>query len=329
MFKRELSYTSTLGRRFISQNPKFEPLGNPASLVNVSLPPSTVLNLRSNSILAANGDLNNLNSQLSVLKLLTKPLIYNQISSITPISIILSNKGSNKFFINLELNSNDEWKILNTKNLTAWYGQDLKILNDKFGIKIQSGNGSSNIILNGENQLFTLNLDSNETIYLNPKSIIAINSKSKDEIFTKLQSSTLSSISIPKFKIWDSIKINFNQFLNKLNRNLKTINNSSATSEIKATSQEELVSKPQLSTPATEQQLQQIGDEQTKTKFEIPQSIKSIGTWIYNKFNNIYLNDKIFYQVKGPATIIIQNSTSNKTSQIFTNDQLKEIYKNL
>lgn len=287
--------------------PRFEPLGNPASLINITLPPSSVLNLRTNSILAANGDLNNISSKLSILKLFTNPLIYNKISSTTPLSLILSNKGSNKFFVNLELSELEEWTIFNTKNLIAWYGPDLKITNNnKIGINLSSGNNKSNVILNGETQLFTLNLEQDETLYLNPKSIIAINSSQSGSNFHKLDSSSLQ-LSIPKFKIWDSIKIAFNSLYSKFNQYIQVPSETKAIETTKSITTE----------------------NKSSTSFEIPQSLKSFGTWISTKFNNFILNDKVFYEVKGPATIIVQNSTSISTSKIFTNEQLNEIYQNL
>jgi len=293
--------------------PKFEPLGNPASLINVTLPASSILNLRSNSILAANGDLNNINSKLSILKLLTtKPLIYNKISSTSPLSLILSNKGSNKFFINLELSEGETWTLFNTKNLIGWYGPDLTINNNKIGVLLQSGNNKSNVILNGENQLFTLNLESNETIYLNPKSILAINQQSSIDTFHKLHynSSILSNLTIPSFKFIDSLKISFNSIYRKISQ---LINTQSKNSDNKV-----IESPPSSSSSSS-----------SSKSFEIPQSLKSFNTWISTKLNNIWLNDKIFYEVKGPATIIVQNSTKTSTSKIFTNEQLTEMYKNL
>lgn len=294
----------------ISQDPRFEPLGNPASLINVTLPASSVLNLRSNSILAANGDLNNITSKVSILKLLTKPLIYNKISSTTPLSLILSNKGSNNYFINLELSQNEEWTVFNTKNLVGWYGPDLEITNSKIGVKLESGNNKSNVILNGKAQLFTLNLESEEKIYLNPKSIIAINAQNQGE-FHKLNSSSLQ-LSIPSFKFLDSWKITFNSLYQKISQYI--------TPKLQQDQSEVKVIESSKTIESTK--------EETKS-FEIRQSLKSMGTWISSKFNQIVSKDKIFYEVKGPATIIVQNSTSISTTKIFTNEQLTEIYKNL
>lgn len=282
-------------------------MGNPASLINVTLPASSVLNLRSNSILAANGDLNNITSKVSILKLLTKPLIYNKISSTTPLSLILSNKGSNNYFINLELSENEEWTVFNTKNLVGWYGPELQISNSKIGVKLESGNNKSNVILNGKTQLFTLNLENEEKIYLNPKSIIAINAQKQGE-FHKLNSSNLQ-LSIPKFKFLHSWKIHFNSLYQKISKYITPkLEEDEKKSEVKP------IESPK--------------EEVTKS-FEIPQSLKSIGTWISTKFNQIILKDKVFYEVKGPATIIVQNSTLISSNKIFTNQQLTEIYKNL
>lgn len=287
--------------------PKFEPLGNPASLINITLPPSSVLNIRTNSILAANGDLNNITSKLSILKLFPKLLVYNKISSTTPLSLILSNKGSTKFFINLELSEFENWTIFNTKNLIAWYGPELDISNNKIGVNLSSGNNKSNILLNGETQLFTLNLENDEKLYLNPKSIIAINSNTSAQNFQKLDTSQLQ-LAIPKFKFWDSIKISFNSLYSRLEKAIKS-NEQNEQNEIKT-----------ISTDTSKE----------STKFEIPQFFKNFKTWVLTKLNNFNLNDnKIFYEVKGPATIVIQNSTSISTSKLFSNEQLIEIYKQM
>lgn len=165
------------GRGPFIELPKFKAIGEPSNLLNIQLPKSSSLNIRNGSIVAINGELSAIKSEP---KLLSGSTRYQQLFTEAPVSLLVNGTLSNKkqienySIINVE-EKGEEWTILNEESLIAWTGLNLELVPtttfDKFSSLKTTGKGV--VVVNGKNQLFDITLANNETIIVNPNSVIA------------------------------------------------------------------------------------------------------------------------------------------------------------
>lgn len=243
--------------------------------------------------------------------------MYNEISCSTPVSLIISNKREGDSFVNLELKKEDNWRFFNSANLIGWYG-DLAIAKHKKLISVQ---GEGDLVLKGVGQTYTVNLDQNESIYLNPTSLIGFNShtsgpagasssvigaaasaiagrgSSSDE-FYKLHTSKLN-LELPKLKWVDYLKI---AGLKQYHRLRKLLD-------------------PKYEVQASEST---AGGNSNA----VVAALKSAGAKISQLYQAYFYKNKVFYKITGPSTVLIQNH-SESVSRVFTRSELDDIYKNL
>lgn len=284
--------TNTGAGLFI-EYPKFEPLGTPPTLLHVALPPSTVLNCRSRSLVAANGSLEKLSSKLSVLNLWKgKPLLYNEITSTSPLSLILSDKNG---FLHLPLTENQTWNVLNTDHITGWYGT-LQINSQIHGVQVTC-QSRGDLILNGSRQIFTLELTNDEQLFVNPSSIVAYQSENATS-FHKLK-----LLDFPKFGLWNTITLNAQKLYERLvpKQELTTTN---VTAE----------SKPE------DAKLVEVHKPNVFDRFKQRISMELV---------SLFLKNRLLYEIKGPAKVIVQNDFQTNYSDTFTKDQLSKIYQDI
>lgn len=165
--------------------PKFEAIGQPSSLLNVTLPASSRLNIRNGSIIAMNGNLNNLTTSLKNLSNFY-PLIYQEIKSVSPVSILISGSGTNFSILDIG-SSTEKWTIANLKNVIAWSGYDLQLIPESRNL-VRQGSlfkldrftglhtaGKGKLVLSGKNDLFDIELSEGEELMLEPSVLIAHN----------------------------------------------------------------------------------------------------------------------------------------------------------
>jgi hypothetical protein len=236
---------------------------------------------------AINGDLGGIEQKLSVLNLWNKPLIYNQITSTSPLSLLLSSKG----FINLEVNDQDKWNILDTDSLVCWFGS-MEFKKSKYGLDINS-RSKGNLILNGSD-LFIMDLEQGESTYVSPGSLIGY--KGQVRGFHKLD------YGIPRLGLWDSLSAKFNELA-------QWVKSFDKPEEIKKTE------KP-------------TKEDKQLTEYKEESVLGKLKHWISLHSRNLLLKNRLFYQVQGPATLVIRNEVKPH-SRVFTKQELATIYKEL
>lgn len=279
---------SDTGAGLFVEYPEFQPLGTPPTLLHVSLPASTVLNSRTRSIVALNGHLDNVSEKLSVLNLWQgQPLLYNQVTSTTPLSVILSDR---KGFVNLPLKEGDYWTVMHTDDITGWYGS-LEMSRATHGVAVKA-HGRSNLILTGSNQVFTLTLDKDESISVNPSSIVAFQG-------VPVKFHKLKYLELPNLGIWNTLKNAYAELNNRL-----------------------------LPKPVDEEVKPIETTDEKLVEYHEPTVWSKSLDWVSTKLNSIVLRNRVLMEIQGPGTVIVQNDFKN-TSQTFTQEQLTTIYKQI
>lgn len=295
--------TSTGAGLFV-ERPKFEPLGTPPTLLHISLPSSCVLNARTRSLVAANGDVSSISQKFGVINLWQKPLLYNELSSTKPLSLLLSNSRG---FVNLELLPKETWTVMNTDDIAAWYGNlDISksnVLNA--GVQIIA-NDQSNLIITGKSQVFTIQLDQGESLNVSPGSLVAYTG---DHVgFNKLK-----ALELPTFGKLNTLKSWWDSGVKRL-------------TELSSAKEVSSVSSSANEVSAEETKTELKGTEVVEVKE--PSVVDTAKEWISTKLSTVFLKNRLFYEIQGPATLIIQND-SKSPSNTFTQKELTEIYKQL
>lgn len=165
------------GRGPFIELPKFKAIGEPSNLLSISLPKSASLNIRNGSIVAINGDLTAIKSEP---KSLSGSARYQQLFTEALVSLLVNGTINNKkqienySIINVE-EKGEEWTILNEQSLIAWTGLNLELVPTTTFDKLSSvkTKGKGVIVVNGSNQLFDITLANNESIIINPNTVIA------------------------------------------------------------------------------------------------------------------------------------------------------------
>ncbi|KAK6200189.1 uncharacterized protein RJT21DRAFT_114618 [Scheffersomyces amazonensis] len=285
--------------------PEFNPIGSPSKLLNITLPQSSRLNIRHGSIVAINGDIGQL---VSYTRSLTKFTTYQELHSQDSVSFIINGNNKNYTILNSE-STTKPWTILNDENIIAWTGynfqlEPIKVL-EKFRSFQTSGKGT--IVINGDNELFDINLNENESILLNPTSLIAtdgkiqfkvINGENNTRIWNLLSSLKLPTFTLPTTgligSINNSITGNYNQFKHAI---------------VKQTTSNDAV--------------QWIN----KSWNQISSTINSAYHWIKLRLTGTIIKKKpIFVDIRGPARLIISNNTVISNHRLFTKSEIQSIY---
>ncbi|KAK9463675.1 mitochondrial biogenesis AIM24-domain-containing protein [Lipomyces oligophaga] len=170
--------------------PKFEVLGTPASLLNVSLPASATLFTRRGTLVGINGSINNVTSTFSMLKptlraLTGIPFLYQKISSTTPVTALVSSKSGSvqTTFSVVSLDGRLDWTVAQRGALLAWTGSTLTLKAKlvpslslaRWGNTVLSGRGE--VALVGKGQIYQITLrEPEEQFLVHPSNVLAYTS---------------------------------------------------------------------------------------------------------------------------------------------------------
>ena len=208
--------------------PKFKPIGNPAKILQVVLPQSSKLNVRSisNSIIAIDNSSTDQapDNEAFIVNNKHSVIDYQEIYSKCDLNLIIQGNNENNFKLielkNQQLKSQDDWIILQDYNLIGWIDnfklniESIDLL-DKFSSLKVNGNGYV-LIDGGSNEVYELDLDENEDMLVNLNSLIAINKPSSISLATDLKYQVIpyfngiynpisSYVRIPKFSILNMV----------------------------------------------------------------------------------------------------------------------------
>lgn len=308
--------------------PKFKPIGNPANFLQVVLPQSSKLNVRSisSSIIAIDNSSTKQQQDNEAFVVTNKHSVidYQEIYSKCSLNLIIQGNNENNFKLlelkNQQLQIQDDWIILQESNLIGWI--------DKFKLNIESIdllekfsslkiNGNGYILIDGgSNEVYELNLHENEDMLVNLNSLIAIN-KPSSSITTDLKYQVIpyfynitnpinSLVRIPKFSIPEYGIAS--ELFNPIRKSMNTF-----TSNYKNF-------------------VQNIRNEANKyhwlkiiraTTIKIYQCIYS--KLFYNSEGVLLRRNPIFMKIKGPAKLIMNNNETINNNRLFTYKEIKSI----
>lgn len=158
-----------------AETPSFEVIGDVGDLINVTMPQSSSIFIKSGTLVASNGDLNSLSSSLTTIN----GVPYTELISPIATSILVNNASSS--YSTIEVTKDEPWVILGTDQLTGWTGlnlrlQSLDLTGNKTSIECM---GKGKVLVNGEENLARVFLDPHESIYVDPRSLVAFNTDIK------------------------------------------------------------------------------------------------------------------------------------------------------
>ncbi|KAF7510039.1 hypothetical protein GJ744_007143 [Endocarpon pusillum] len=186
----------------------FEVIGSPYSLLSVTLSASQPLHTRRGTLVGLSGDASTVVSTLSVLAPLRRalvgiPFLYQRLTTTTPITALISPKSTSTSLAVLHLTGTTDWKISQRKALLAWTGNSLVLtpsLNRRLSLAhwgSSTATGRGLVALAGTGNLFSLDLDENETYTAHPSHILAYSVRPPHHQPYRFKSSALN-LQIPR-----------------------------------------------------------------------------------------------------------------------------------
>lgn len=151
---------------------KFRPIGTSGALLNIQIPQSGHLKIRSASIVALNGSVEDLEAELRPFK---QGVWYQSLRLRSPVSLLVS--GGRFNYLLLKTHKGENWLFKDLENVIAWSGCDLSVSPRKSDTSISSlhSEGNGTIVVQSILKLFEVNVEVGESILVAPSAIIASN----------------------------------------------------------------------------------------------------------------------------------------------------------
>lgn len=270
----------------------FEVIGNPYSLLSVTLSPSQPLHTRRGTLVAVSGDPSTTVSTLKLLSPLRRaligiPFLYQRLTSATPITALISPKSTCTSLAVLHLTGTTDWKVAQRKALLAWTGNALTItpaLTRRLSLAhwgTTNCTGRGLLALSGTGNLFSIELSSDESYIAHPANILAysVSSTTQAPQPYRFKSSQLN-LQVPRPK--------FTTFF------------------------------PRSSSSSLSRFIANI--QKSDTYLFLTNLTHRIRTWS----RRTIWGDRLFLQFTGPTTILIQ-SRASRISDVLTNREVDEI----
>lgn len=279
--------------------PRFTAIGNPSNLLNITIPSSSYLNIKSGSLVAVDGDLNGLTSSR---QLLTSNVDYQQLYAENAASVIIS--GNNHYSI-IKVNKTENWKVIDSNNIIAWSGFTLELKPIEIFQKFFSFQtlGLGTLIVQGSNQLFEIDIDNNEELIINPNSLIATNSPTI------------------KFAPLNNSRINWS-YLNKWK--LKTFNNRGL--QIVSSYLKQFANY--INNIFVQTGVNGVFSPVSKYYHLIIDQMKSGLDFITLNFIHPYSSKPIYLYIKGPCKLLLNNIHTTKNRSVFTKQEIHHTFQN-
>lgn len=304
------------GRGPFIELPHFKPLGVPSNLLNITLPQSSNLSIRNGSIIAVNGELNQMTSEH---KLLSAKTGYEEITTHGAVSLIVNGVTSHRNYdienysiIKIEDNK-ESWTILNDDSLIAWSGYNMKLSPTRWLDKFNSfkTEGKGIIVVNGSNQLYDITLAENETLLLNPNSLIASTMSTFETEILRRNTKFLEilPISLQKLLIgfWSGLKTPFTK-----------------------------MGLPQLISTNFNKLRVSFDDkfEKLVDDWSFKSTLSTGAKYMHRFLHSIRLSlfalfarKPIFFKFKGPGKLLVNNDRVVANERIFSKQEIEDIYR--
>ncbi|PVH94238.1 hypothetical protein DM02DRAFT_618759 [Periconia macrospinosa] len=185
-----------------SPDARFEVVGSPFSLLSVSLAASQKLHTRRGTLVGLSGKSDNVLSTLSFLEPFRRapvgiPFLYQQVSSTTPITALISTKASVTSIVTVHLDGRQDWIIAQRQALLAWTGQTLS-LKPQYNVKLGLANwgntyvtGRGLLALAANGQIYQVHIKAGESYVAHPSNVVAYTTSTNPPLPFRFKSSAL------------------------------------------------------------------------------------------------------------------------------------------
>lgn len=258
----------------------FMPMGNTSAVLSVQLPESSSLNLRTTSIVALNGIVEDIQSDF---RSLAPQFWYQSVSLRSAATIIVSCPELNYHVVTV--NKNEIWNIKSAESLIAWTGYDLLLTSSdskKFAKLFLRCEGVGSVVIKSSGKLFEVHVEEGEQIIVSLSALVASNvplTQPSDIPITRPINALLASSSTNPSKIIDFMK-------RALNSSLQILRGTYERYGPKFNSIPGVVEFPSSILLSIKVSLQRI--------------------WSVSRWNPLY-GATTFYTVTGPAKILIED----------------------
>ncbi|OUM52581.1 hypothetical protein BVG19_g1785 [[Candida] boidinii] len=320
----------------------FEVLGNLSNLLNISLPSSSILNLRYNnknqSIIAMNGKIKDLYVELGKIdsKNQLDPSVSNNLlfqrcfNTENPMTLLLSNKITNSNFSIIDLKESDDhkWIITSKDNLVAWTGNYLNLSFPTRNLLSANNNsvpdislknsivseGKGKIALSSLGQLLQVKLNEGESVSLIASSVIAYTTPK--DASEKINQSTASvkslvDLTVPQFPLLTKSNIILKSIFKE---SFKFIESSLLKIGIKFP--ERIIPKEFTESPI----IKSISSYSSKIFSVLTSNSKRLLTKLVSG------SDDIMIELNGPRSVILSNAVY-PANKVFSKKQLNSLYR--
>ena len=149
-------------------SPQFTTVGNPSTLLSISIPQSSEIYLSQSSIIALNGDFDNVYADNCSIY----GVPYQKLVSSAASNIIVSGRTNYKI-----LDLSKHWTIQDLSKVVGWAGIDVKVQKVKTPLTIHNSielSGKGTAVIDGSSQIFEIDVQDGEKTYVNPNALIAV-----------------------------------------------------------------------------------------------------------------------------------------------------------
>lgn len=150
--------------------PKFQPVGSSNAILNIQLPVSGLLNIRTTSIVALNGNVGDFETNI---KYLCPGVWYQSVRLKSAASVLAS--GDCSHYLLLNVNPKENWFLKDVDNVFAWSGFDLCItpsMNEATNVVSLKCEGSGSLVVQSTQRIFEIQLEAGEKLLVNPNSLV-------------------------------------------------------------------------------------------------------------------------------------------------------------
>ncbi|KAG7666028.1 uncharacterized protein J8A68_000458 [[Candida] subhashii] len=300
--------------------PKFQPIdpNHPNSLLVISIPQASRLTIKNeSSIIGINGDFNNLTNESCG--------EYSSVYSNSAVSVLIN--GNNRQYSIIDVQEPlEEWIVLNRENVIAWSG----FLKPNFSTLLPHQLlylsiwtfGRGKLVVNGDNELFNVELKQGEEILVNPNSLIAVNNPNieinilgrgkdagEETVGTRIGRSVTEwnfpKINLPKYGIMGSIFNSFRSIATRIEQAYL-----------------ELFEMLGVAKFFRSIRLNSITYNVRKYLYDLGDYVNfKLLKYLINRARN---RNPVYFKVKGPAKLLMNNSHYSRN--IFTSKELNDIF---
>lgn len=281
--------------------PEFKAIGPASNMLNVKMPQSSSLNIRTGALIAMNGDLNGLTSTNRQLN--DGGMYYQVLQSEESVSLLIGGKNGSNAMNNYSIieveNKADRWIILRDESIIAWTGYDFDIIPTNITKKLNSVQtvGSGKVLVSDYNTILQVELQPEDKILISAGSLVATNG---DIQFTTIKnSSKLPKISIPQLKLPQLVTSLFGNIGRGVKSQYSKLSQKLGILEFN----------------------QYISQQWVRFKYFIRNTILFLNIYLVNRL----FSKSIFMEITGPCKLLMSTNI-NTSNKMFTKPEINKIF---